>query len=313
MRLAPACDPTPVNRRDFIAHSGVFAASAAVGGHAARPAAAAECGPPLGVQLFTVRDALQRDPRATLARLREIGFTQAELYGLSGRENGLFGLSATEPKNAFAANALSVELAHVDGALTNTAAIADFAAELGVTTAIVALPAELGAARNGRWPVAPADARAQLDVLAEKLDRTGRDYRARGIQFGYHNHDVELAPVDGIVPLDYLMSRTNPDLVKMELDLGWLALAGANPAEYLRRYSGRVVACHMKDFDARIASDVPERKLVEPGAGAVDFGAVAAAMREAKVEHAFIEIDVSADPLGALARGYRYLKTRLAC
>jgi sugar phosphate isomerase/epimerase len=161
--------------------------------------------------------------------------------------------------------------------------------------------------------VAPVKGLAQLDALAEKLDRTARDYRARGIRFGYHNHDVELLPVAGVVPLDYLMSRTDPDLVKMELDLGWLALAGANPAEYVRRYSGRIVACHMKDYDARIASDVPERKLVEPGAGAIDFGAVVAAMRDAKVEHAYIEIDVSADPLGAVASGYRYLKMLLAC
>lgn len=302
-----------MNRRDFIARSGAVAGSVVVAGHASRPAAAAECNPPLGVQLFTVRDELRRDLRATLARLREIGFTQAELYGLSGRENRLFGLTAAELASAFAANALSVELAHVDGSLTNTAAIADFAAELGITTAIVALPVELGAARNDRLSVAPVEGLAQLDALAEKLDRTARDYRARGIRFGYHNHDVELLPVAGVVPLDYLMSRTDPDLVKMELDLGWLALAGANPAEYVRRYSGRIVACHMKDYDARIASDVPERKLVEPGAGAIDFGAVVAAMRDAKVEHAYIEIDVSADPLGAVASGYRYLKMLLAC
>jgi sugar phosphate isomerase/epimerase len=302
-----------VNRRDFIARSSAVAASVVVASHASRPAAAAECNPPLGVQLFTVRDELRRDLRATLARLREIGFTQAELYGLSGRENRLFGLTAAELASAFAANALSVELAHVDGSLTNTAAIADFAAELGITTAIVALPVELGAARNDRLSVAPVKGLAQLDALAEKLDRTARDYRARGIRFGYHNHDVELLPVAGVVPLDYLMSRTDPDLVKMELDLGWLALAGANPAEYVRRYSGRIVACHMKDYDARIASDVPERKLVEPGAGAIDFGAVVAAMRDAKVEHAYIEIDVSADPLGAVANGYRYLKMLLAC
>jgi sugar phosphate isomerase/epimerase len=302
-----------VNRRDFIARSSAVAASVVVASHASRPAAAAECNPPLGVQLFTVRDELRRDLRATLARLREIGFTQAELYGLSGRENRLFGLTAAELKSAFAANALSVELSHVDGSLTNTAAIADFAAELGITTAIVALPVELGAARNDRLSVAPVKGLAQLDALAEKLDRTARDYRARGIRFGYHNHDVELLPVAGVVPLDYLMSRTDPDLVKMELDLGWLALAGANPAEYVRRYSGRIVACHMKDYDARIASDVPERKLVEPGAGAIDFGAVVAAMRDAKVEHAYIEIDVSADPLGAVASGYRYLKMLLAC
>jgi len=266
------------------------------------------------VQLFTIRDALQRDASAALARLREIGLTQAELYGLTGREDGrLFGLTAAELKRAFAANGLGVELAHVDGSLTNTSAIADFAAELGVTTAIVALPSELTATRDGRFERVPAKGRAQLDTLTEKLDRTARDYRARGIGFAYHNHNVELIPVEGVVPLDYLMSRTDPDLVKMELDLGWLALAGANPAEYVRRYSGRVIACHMKDYDPRIPTGPPERKLVEPGAGAIDFAAAVAAMREANVAHAFIEIDEPADPFGAVERGCRHLQMLLGC
>jgi sugar phosphate isomerase/epimerase len=303
-----------LNRRQFIAHFGAATASAAFCNLGARIARAAECTPPLGVQLFTIRDALQRDPFAALGRLREIGLAQAELYGLTGQEDGrLFGFTATELKRAFAANALSVELAHVDGSLTNTAAIADFAAALGVTTAIVALPSEFTAVRDHGFARVPAKGRAQLDTLAEKLDRTAREYRARGIAFAYHNHNVELVRVEGVVPLDYLMSRTDPGLVKMELDLGWLAFAGANPADYVRRYSGRVIACHMKDYDARLPTDAPEQKLVEPGAGAIDFAAVLTAMRDARVPHAFIEIDESPDPFGALERGHRHLQTLLGC
>lgn len=293
-------------------HTGNAAVGVASGGLAAR-ASAADCDPPLGVQLFTIREELQRDVHAALARLREIGLQEAELYGLDGREDGLFGLTAAGLKSAFAANGLSVTLAHIDGSLANTPAIADFAAELGVTTTIVALPAEFTAVSDGRFSMVGAKSRAQLDSLAGKLDRTARDYRARGIAFGYHNHNVELAPVDGVVPLDYLMSRTDPDLVKMELDLGWLALAGADPVEYVRRYAGRVISCHMKDFDPHIVSDIPERKLVEPGAGSVDYAAVLAAMREANVPHAFIEIDDSNDPLGSVERGCRHLRTLLAC
>ena len=303
-----------MNRRHFIAQSGVAAANLAFCDLAARSAAAAGCNPPLGIQLFTVRDDVQRDPVAAFARLHELGLTQAELYGLTGRENGrLFGLTPAELKTAFAANGLRVELAHVDGSLANTAAIADFAAEVGLTTAIVGLPAELTAVRDGRLSRVPAKSRGELDALGARLDRTARDYRARGLRFGYHNHDVDLVPVDGVVPLDYLMSRTDPELVKMEIDVGWLALAGATPAEYLRRYSGRVIACHMKDYDPGIRSDAPERKLVEPGAGTIDFAAVIAVMRETKVEHAFIEIDESSEPFAAVERGCRRLQTLLGC
>ena len=72
----------------------------------------------------------------------------------------------------------------------------------------------------------------------------GREYRDRGLTFGYHNHHVEFMRVDGVVPYDYLMSNTDPKLVKIELDVGWLATAGVDPVTYLRRHAGRVIACH---------------------------------------------------------------------
>jgi sugar phosphate isomerase/epimerase len=308
-----------MNRRKFIARVGAAAGTAALGvigiDFARRAVRAAECaGPPPGVQLYTVRDFLQRDPRAALAALGEIGFTEAELYGLNGTEGSeLFGLPTSELARAFAAAGLSVPISHVGGALTNTAAIADLAHALGVATLVVALPSEFSAMRNGRFTMVPAESRAQLDRLAARLNGAGREYRERGLAFGYHNHHVEFIPVEGVIPFDYLMSRTDPDLVKIELDVGWVAYAGSDPVEHLRRYAGRVISCHMKDYDAGIATDVPQRKLVEPGAGTIDFGAVLTAMREGGVAHAFVEIDVSDDPLGAVERGHRHLQGLQGC
>jgi sugar phosphate isomerase/epimerase len=277
------------------------------------PARAAACGIPSGVQLYTVRDALQRDARATLAALRAVGIVDAELYGLNGREGGrLFGLTAAELKRALRDNGIAAALTHIDGRLENVGAIADFAGELGVTTVIVALPAEFTGTRDGSFTMVPAESRAMLDSLADKLNRVGREYRARGLTFGYHNHQIEFVPVEGVVPYDYLVSRTDPELVKLELDLGWLALAGHDPLAYLRRHAGRVIGCHLKDYAPAVATDIPQRKLVEPGAGTIDFAAVLTAMRDTNVPHGFIEIDVSDDPLGAVERGRRYLGS-LAC
>lgn len=308
-----------MNRRKFIVSAGAAASSAAFCDFglelALRPARAADCaGPPAGVQLYTVRERLQREPLAALAALAEIGIVEAELYGLNGNENGmLFGLPAAELKRALDGNGLSVPVSHVAGDLANTGAIADLAHALGIGTLVVALPSEFSGMRDGRFTMVPAESRAQLDALAAKLNRTGRDYRERGLAFGYHNHHIEFMPVDGVIPFDYLMSNTDSELVKIELDIGWLALAGVGPVEYLQRYSGRVIACHMKDYDPAIATDVPQRKLVAPGAGTIDFAAVLAAMVEANVAHAFVEVDVSDDPLGDVERGSRHLQGLQRC
>jgi sugar phosphate isomerase/epimerase len=300
-----------MNRRDFLAYTTALTAGAALAPRALRAACTAL---PAGVQLYTVRDLLQRDPRGTLAKLHEIGIVEGELYGLNGAENAsLFGLTTKELKRAFAANGIKVPMSHVGGALTNTAAIAEIAHSLGLDTLVVALPNEFAAQRDGRFTMVPAESRAQLDRLAEKLNQAGREYRTHGLAFGYHNHWVEFVEVEGVLPYDYLMSHTDPDLVKIELDLGWLAYAGMDPVQYLTRYAGRTIACHLKDFDPKIATDVPQRKLVPAGAGTIDFAAVLAAMRAANVTHGFLEIDVSDDPMAGVRQGHEHLQRLQGC
>jgi sugar phosphate isomerase/epimerase len=307
-----------MNRRRFLSRATTLAAGSALATRAFQLLAqrqGAPCGgPPPGVQLYTVRDALGRDPRAALRSLREIGIVEAELFGLNGPENAtLFGLAALELKHALDENGIRVPISHVGGSLENTAAIADIARTLAVEALCVALPSEFSGTVNGRFAMVPAQSRAQLDSLAEKLNRTGRAYRERGLTFGYHNHHIEFTRVDGVVPYDYLMSNTDPSLVKIELDVGWLAAAGVDPVAYLRRHAGRVIACHLKDYDPAVTTDVPQRQLVAPGAGTIDFAAVLAAMNETGVRHGFIEVDVSSDPLGDVRRGHAHLQALKGC
>jgi sugar phosphate isomerase/epimerase len=307
-----------MNRRHFLAGSSAFAASSLVGATALtllpRAARADGCaGPAAAVQLFTVRDALGRDPRAAIRELRDIGIVEAELYGLSPTSATLFGLAPADLKKVFADNGIRLPASHVNGDLASPVAIGEIARKLGLGTLIVALPSEFSGTVDGRPGMVPARSRAQLDALAEKLNRTGREYRDQGLTFGYHNHHIEFVPVDGVVPYDYLMSNTDPNLVKIELDIGWLATAGVDPVAYLRKHAGRVVSCHLKDYNPAIASDVPQRKVVTPGAGTVDFAAVLKTMNETGVEHGYIEVDVSDDPLGDVRRGYAHLEMLKGC
>jgi sugar phosphate isomerase/epimerase len=304
-----------MNRRKFV-HSSVVATGALLADvpFGLGQARAAGCALLPGVQLYTVRDALQRDPRAALAALREIGIREAEMYGLDGTEEGkLFGLPAGEFRSMLDDNGIRVPISHIGGALTNVEAIAALSHALDIETVVVALPSEFSQQRDGRFSMVGALSLAQLDALAAKLDATGRAYRDLGLTFGYHNHQVEFLEVEDTVPYEHLMANTDPALVKIELDLGWLAVAGVDPVEYLHRYAGRVIACHMKDYAPDIATDVVQRKLVEPGAGTIDFAAVLAAMDETGVAHSFVEIDVSDDPLGAVRSGHQYLEQLRAC
>jgi sugar phosphate isomerase/epimerase len=276
---------------------------------------AAECSQRLpGVQLYTLRDPLQSDPRGTLAALGRLGIRELELYGVDAVTDGrLFGLPLADLKSAVQQNGLSLPSAHVGGALTDNATSAAAAERLGITKLFVALPTEFSANRDGVFTMVGAESIEQLDRLAERLNRAGRELRDRGITFGYHNHHVEFLPVNGRVPFDYLMANTDPDLVKIELDLGWLAVAGMDLNEYLTRYEGRVLACHLKDFTGDSSVTPIHRSLVEPGAGTVDFGAVLEAMDRTGVAHGFIEVDLSDDPLGAVERGHRYLQMLRGC
>ena len=191
-----------MNRRDFVARGTALAAASllAPAELLSQPRRGSACGgPPAGVQLFTVREALGRDPRGALRSLHEIGIVEAELFGLNGPENAtLFGLPVRELKGAFDENGIRVPISHIGGNLDNTAAIADIAGALGLQAVCVALPSEF----SGAGGMVPAKSRAQLDALAEKLNRAGREYRERGLTFGYHNHHIEFTRVDGVVPYD---------------------------------------------------------------------------------------------------------------
>jgi sugar phosphate isomerase/epimerase len=308
-----------MKRREFVRNAAAATSVTWLTGVALAPGLvrAAACSQRAGIQLFTVRDLLRDDARAALASLREIGFEELELFGLDGvGEAGLFGMRLPDLKRAADGHGLRFPSSHVGGTLGNTAATAEAAAALGIDTVIVALPTEFSEVRDGRSTMVPARSVEQLDRLAERLNRAGREFRERDLRFGYHNHHVELVPIDGIVPFDYLMENTDPDLVAIELDLGWLAVAGVDAETYLRRYAGRVVACHLKDYapppDGSATKPI-QAYLVEPGAGTIDFRRALAAMDETGVAHGFVEIDVSDDPLRAVERGHRHLQSLRDC
>jgi len=138
--------------------------------------------------------------------------------------------------------------------------------------------------------------------LAEVFNRVGEAAKERGLGFCYHNHDFELKPVDGQVPLDLIMASTQPDLVKLQMDVYWVTKGGRDPVTEIRRLGSRVATLHVKDMDR-----TPARGITTVGSGILDFASIIRAAKQVGVSDFFVEEDSPADPLAAARASYRHL------
>jgi len=259
----------------------------------------------LGVQLYTVRTLLEKGFDGTLAAVAAIGYTEVEFAGY-------FKHPPEEVRDVLKRHRLTAPSAHIPyESLTGdawTRAIDD-ARTIGHRYLVNA------------WVEEPI--RNQPDAwkrLAETYNRAGEVSKRAGIQFAYHNHNFEFAPRDdagGKLPYDFLLESCDPALVKMEMDLCWIASAGRDPLEYFRRYPGRFPMVHVKGL----------RKIPASGAAApidsvvadmtavgqedtIDWKRIFAQARAAGIQHYFVEHDKPQDPLESLKASRGYL-TRL--
>jgi sugar phosphate isomerase/epimerase len=213
---------------------------------------------PVALQMYTVRDEAARDFRGTLEKVAEMGYEGVELAGTGG-------LSASDLKRALADLRLRVAGSHVplsqlEGDVSEAL---DYYAALG--------------AKHLACPWLPEDRRSEEGYrrLAGTLNTAGAKARDRGIQLCYHNHDFEFQTYNGRTGFDLLFGATDPDLVKIELDVYWAQFAGHDPADLIRRYAGRIPLVHLKDMTG---GDTPT--FAEVGEGRMDFQAIFQACEE---------------------------------
>lgn len=297
-------------RRQWLhAAAGSLPAAAVMGArtHAAAP-------PRLGVQLYTVREQLKTDVQATLKAIAGIGYKELELLGLTdvatlapmARALGLMPVSTHIPAPLVTGNWEAwADAARATPASDRTLARAvEVAKNHGIEYAVVSYlqPAERGTTA------------AAYETFADQLNRAGETARTAGVTLGYHNHGFEFAPLaDGRRPIDILLSRLDPALVTLELDVFWVSVTGADPAELLKEHKGRVALVHLKDKSKGAPRETDESKVarttfVEVGSGSLDFPAILEAARAAGVKHYFVEQDQTpGDPIASLRQSYQYL------
>jgi sugar phosphate isomerase/epimerase len=274
----------------------------------------------LGIQLFTVRALMQEDPLGTLTALSEIGYREIEMVGFGGSiflDDPLYGYNPAEFKKTLDDLGLRAPSTQFSGKAENLAEIADTAKQVGVEYMVLGMASEfLSVTPDGPVVSGVADL-DQIKRIADRLNQIGEIFKRSGAGFAYHNHHMEFVRVGGEVAYDVLLASTDPELVKLEMDVGWSNVAGVAGHDYLDRYPGRYIACHLKDFnparpkgEPSARSPIPEMtQLVTPGEGTIDFAPVLAAMDRNGVMHGYVEIDLPDDPIEAARRGYEHLRS----
>lgn len=290
------------------------------GGRAGEPSVAPSIRDNLGIQTFTVRALLDADPVGTLRALAGIGYRELEMVGFGGSiflDDPLYGHSPRAFKMVLDDLGLRVPTTQFSGQAENLAEIADTVTQIGVAYMVEAMAGEFLSVTPDGPVVSGVTDLDQVKRVADRLNARGEICRRSGVGFAYHNHHMEFVSVDGRVAYDVLIENTDAELVALELDAGWTKVAGVDAHEYLERFPGRYIACHLKDFDASrplgarsARSPIPEMtQLVPPGDGTVDHGRLLAAMDRTGVRHGYVEVDLPDDALDAARRGYAYLRS----
>jgi sugar phosphate isomerase/epimerase len=264
-----------------------------------------------GVQLYTVRSEVLKQPLATLQAIAEIGYREVEMLRDQVK------LLAPLLKSV---NLTPVSLHFETPLLTGNWTAWQHAdmppVETGVTyESCLALARDHGF-RYIVFNYLSPEERLGLDFyqsLAEKLNRAAYQANVAGLQFCYHNHDFEFEPKPGGRPIDTLLKYMDPKLIRLEVDAFWVSMAGVNAAEFLREHADRVELVHLKDrakgtpthYDI---ATVPNETYRELGYGDLPLRDILDAISHTDARHIFVEQDFSKDPLASLRQSYAFLK-----
>lgn len=247
----------------------------------------------VGLQLYTLRAELSKDPDAVLKRVAEIGYKEVETFGYT--DGKFFGKTPQAFKDQLKSLGLTSPSGHYGTAQLKNGwdKIVDDAATIGQKYMACAY-------------LTPDERKKADDYkgFVDLFNKSAETCKKAGIQFVYHNHDFEFKPVDGQLGYDIILKGTDPKLVKMELDLYWTIIAGKDPVELFKQNPGRFPLVHMKDI-----AKTEKKEFAEVGTGSVDFQRILDASKIGGIQHYFVEQDVCKQPpLDAIAVSFKNMQ-----
>jgi sugar phosphate isomerase/epimerase len=315
------------NRRKFLQQSGMLAVAGMLypGLNRANHLFGVRASKPIGLQLYTLGNLMTTDTAGTLKKVAAIGYTQVESAG--SQKGNFYGFKPKEFSAMVKDAGLTWRSAHVSGApitieqimkMAKTAEdsariqkmaagfkdrpkqitlkdnyqqLADEAAEGGISYLVCSF-----------IPVGTLD---EIKTAVDVFNKSGEACKKVGVQFAYHNHTTEFDTVDGQRPFDYILTNTDKDMVKMELDLAWASKANQDPVELFKMHPGRFPLWHVKDLDKI------KKEPAEVGSGTIDFKRIFDNDKESGMKYFFVEQDGAPQPIENITNSFNYLNKLL--
>lgn len=271
-----------VGRRSFIKQSGFLLSSALIPLNGYSMAIMKKYKYKMGLQLFTIRDAMKNDPIGSLKTVASLGYQDLEIYGYDVDKGTYYGYKASDFKTILDDLGLSASSGHYgfsdyfDKSEDQLKQYVDQCIE--------------GSHALGKsyitWPWLAPEQRTieKFKLLTDKLNRIGEQVNDSGLGFAYHNHGFEFIDHNGKNGYDIILSETDPNFVKLQLDLYWVKHSSKlSPKELIAKQPNRFVMWHIKDMD-KVSRDYSEL-----GNGSIDYKTMLANIDQSGLQFYYLE------------------------
>jgi sugar phosphate isomerase/epimerase len=282
------------NRRNFLKLSGGIAAGLVLSPLAGRLSAMVKPGE-FGLQLYSLREDMPKDPKGVLKQVASFGYKQIE--GYEGPQGMFWGMTPGDFKKYMDDLGLKFVASHcnIDKDFEKKAADA---ASIGMNYLICP-------SRGGNKTI------DDFKKVAADFNAKGEICKKNGIKFAYHNHEYSFAAIDGKLPQNIMMDETDASLVDFEMDIYWVVTGKGDPIEWLKKYPNRFRLGHVKD---RMANSTERGASTVLGTGIIDYPTIVKAAKEAGMQYFIVEQERydGTTPIKAIEADAAYMKKLLA-
>jgi TAT (twin-arginine translocation) pathway signal sequence./Xylose isomerase-like TIM barrel. len=278
------------NRRSFLKAGGALAGGILLGQSAFSSTNARI--KQFGLQLYSLRDDLPKDPKGILKQVASFGYKQIESY--EGNQGMFWGMSNKEFKAYMDSLGMTIISSHCNIHKDFDKKAAE-AAEIGMKYLICP---SIGSQKSiDDWK-----------KVADKFNDCGEICKRNGIRFAYHNHGYTFKELDGQMPQDILMQNTDAALVDYEMDIYWVVTGGSDPVLWLNKYPNRFTLCHVKDRKKNAGNEGDAS--VDLGTGSIDFSKLLKLAKSKGMKYYIVEQEAyeNSTPLKSVAVDAEYMK-----